>query len=171
MSEGEKFDPIAVEQQMMSTGDLPPRGDPEESKLGDTERWFTEYDDHFYALWRISMKRQLNPTLVEAMPKEDLLFLAGQTPTGYPGEGLGGIALEGNKVEANALRARSELERRAAARSAWREALALLAAAALGAGATVLGGWVFRTDPPSASDAPAAVTTTITLAVTTTTTR
>ena len=130
------MDFIEIEQQMVATGVLPARGDDSASPLGDTEDSFTEYDDRLHALWRISMVRQFHPDVLVRMSEIDLLFLAGQTSTGYPSDGLGGIALEGNKIDQNSLRARAELSRRAGKSSGRRQVFTGLGGVVLGAGLT-----------------------------------
>jgi hypothetical protein len=60
------------------------------------------------------MARQIHPDVLVEMSEADLLFLAGQTSKGYPDKGFAGIALEANKVDSNALRARAELAKRGA---------------------------------------------------------
>lgn len=115
----EVFDPVTVEAEMVRLNFLPPRADELPSKLGPLERNFTEKDPRKWALWRISMIRQFQPTVLRQLTSEDLLYLAGQSSEGYVGEEAWGIQLDRNKVAQNALRARVELDARTS-RGAWR---------------------------------------------------
>jgi hypothetical protein len=128
------FDPIGIESEMVAHHVLPPRSDPAAGPLGDLEQFFTEFSDRSYALWRISMARQLSPALMRGLALNDLLFLAGQTSTGYDVLATAGIALQANKVDQNRERARIELDRRIR-RVAWWQSLLLVA---IGAGAGYL---------------------------------
>jgi hypothetical protein len=53
----EKFDPIAVEAQLVQARILPARADTPPAYLGTVEEHFTEHDPRKWALWRISMVR------------------------------------------------------------------------------------------------------------------
>ena len=134
------FDAVAVEASMAETGVLAKRGDADIGPLGrDLERFFTEYGDpRKYALWRISMVRQFQSSVLRRLSRDDLLFLAGQTPEGYPSEVAPGINFNRNKVMQNAERARVELDTRAR-RGAWWRSVALVF---VGAGLGVLLPWI-----------------------------
>jgi hypothetical protein len=108
-----EFDPIAIEEQLVATGTLHADDHGPSQHLGDDERFFTEGDERLYALWRISLARQLQPRLLRALERSDLLFLAGQNPDGYAHNPAEGIDTWANKVSQNAERARIELDRRA----------------------------------------------------------
>jgi hypothetical protein len=92
--------------------------------VGTLEQNFTEHDPRKWALWRISMVRQFQPTVLGQMSAEDLLYIAGQSPEGYVGQEFYGIQGDRNKVAQNAARARVELETRAT-RGAWRRSIVL----------------------------------------------
>src|SRR5260370_18907946 len=100
------FDPVAIEAEMVRSGVLPERGDSPIGPLGELEKLFTEFDERKYALWRISMVRQLQPAVLKQLSPGELSFLAGQTPGGYPDPQWGqpGIQLDKNKVQQNAIR-------------------------------------------------------------------
>jgi hypothetical protein len=115
------FDPVAIDRQLIEKGVLQPPGDPAEGPLGADEKYFTEFNSRLYALWRVSMARQIHPDVLVEMSEADLLFLAGQTSKGYPDKGFAGIALEANKVDGNAIRARTELAKRGALASPLEE--------------------------------------------------
>jgi hypothetical protein len=138
----EKFDPIAVEAEMVKVGLLPPRSDVLPSKLGSLESYFTEKDLRKWALWRISMIRQFQPAVLHQLTSEDLLYLAGQSSEGYVGEEAWGIQLDRNKVAQNALRARVELDTRTS-RGAWRRSVMLaLTSLLVGALLPALATWI-----------------------------
>lgn len=138
---GETFDPVAVEAEMIRIKMLPVRADTPPNPLEQIERHFTERDLRKYALWRISMVRQFQPTVLRRLTDDDLLYLAGQSAEGYVGKKVYGIKEDRNKITQNALRARIELETRAT-RGAWRRNV-ILAFTSLLAGAilTVLATW------------------------------
>jgi hypothetical protein len=110
----DSFDPVALDRLLTEKGGLAPPGDPPEGLLGADEKYFTESNPRLYSLWRLSMARQIHPDVLVEMSEADLLFLAGQTSKGYPDKGFAGIALEANKVDGNAIRARAELAKRGA---------------------------------------------------------
>jgi hypothetical protein len=176
---GTSFDPVAVEQQLITSGRLPqaPPGDRPAGEPDSDDRSFTEKYPRLYALWRLSMARQFHPDVLADMADRDLLFLAGQSSEGYPKDGMGGIALEGNKIDGNAIRARVELERRGSA-LAFQRALrtAILAAvlsSMLAAVFTFLITQFSDDEPPEVTvmvTVPEQRTTTTTAAPTTTTT-
>jgi hypothetical protein len=112
------FDPIAVERKKVEERVLPARADSAVGPLAELEHHFTEYDPRKYALWRTSMVRQFQPSVVKQLSGDDLLFLAGQSPEGYTGDVAFGVRLDKNKIAQNALRARVELDTRAT-RGAW----------------------------------------------------
>lgn len=120
----EKFDPITVEAQLVQAKILPTRADTPPTYVGTLEQNFTEHDPRKWALWRISMVRQFQPTVLGQMSAEDLLYIAGQSHEGYVGQEFYGIQGDRNKVAQNAARARVELETRAT-RGAWRRSLVL----------------------------------------------
>lgn len=115
----EKFDPISIEKEIVRHGLLPDRVDPPEGELGQLERLFTDKDLRKYALWRISMVRQFQPSVLRQLTDDDLLYLAAQSSEGYVGKEQFGIQLDRNKIAQNALRARIELDVRTA-RGTWR---------------------------------------------------
>ena len=115
----ERFDPILIEREMVSRGLLPERVDPPEGQLGQLERLFTDKDPRKYSLWRISMVRQFQPSVLQQLTEDDLYYLAAQSSEGYVGEEQFGIQLDRNKIAQNALRARIELDIRTA-RGTWR---------------------------------------------------
>jgi hypothetical protein len=119
-----KFDPITVEAQLVQAKILPARADTPPTYLGTLEQDFTEHDPRKWALWRISMVRQFQPTVLGQMSPEDLLYLAGQSAEGYIGKEVYGIQADRNKVAQNAVRARVELDTRAT-RGAWRRSVML----------------------------------------------
>lgn len=132
--------------------DAPP-GDRPQGPATEDDRSFTEKDPRFYALWRLSMWGQFQPNLLAELADSDILFLAGQSSEGYPKEGMGGIALEANKVDGNALRARSELERRSSAlgfrRSVRTAVVASVLSSALAAIFTIVTArWLEDEQPP-----------------------
>jgi hypothetical protein len=105
---------VAIDRQLIEKGVLQPPGDPAEGPLGADEKYFTEFNPRLYSLWRVSMAPEIHPDVLVRMSEPDLLFLAGQTSKGYPEKGFAGIALEANKVDGNAIRARTELAKRGA---------------------------------------------------------
>jgi hypothetical protein len=119
-----KFDPISVENAIVSDGLLPERVDPPAGELGPLEALFTDKDLRKYALWRISMVRQFQPSVLRQLTNDDLIYLAGQSPEGYVGSEHFGIQLDRNKIAQNSLRARIELDIRTA-RGTWRRTLLL----------------------------------------------
>jgi hypothetical protein len=110
--------------QLVQAEILPARADTPPPFLGTLEEQFTEHDPRKWALWRISMVRQFQPTALGQMSAEDLLYLAGQSPEGYAGKEFYGIQIDRNKVAQNAVRARVELETRAT-QGAWRRSILL----------------------------------------------
>ena len=60
----EKFDPIPVEAQLVQPKILPTRADTPPIYVGTLEQNFTEHDPRKWALWRISMVRQFQPTVL-----------------------------------------------------------------------------------------------------------
>jgi hypothetical protein len=151
-----QFDPIALHDAIVQAGVLPAakEGQGPSRNLGDNERFFTEGDERLWALWRISMVRDLQAPLLEALARTDLLFLAGQTPTGYNDTrlGLGDIAIEANKVSQNAERARIELDRRARRFGYWQGLAAVAIGAALAlAGQALIEESDTRSSPPTTS--------------------
>jgi hypothetical protein len=137
------FDPEQLEQQLVALGQLKPRIESDHGALGENERFFTEDNHRFFALWRITMVRQIHPEILRRLPNDDLLFIAAETAEGYEPQTQWGIDLVRNKLEQNALRARVEIDRRAR-RAAFAQSLIVGALSAL-IGATVgvaLGAWL-----------------------------
>lgn len=133
------YDPVAVEQAMVEHGVLPARADKPWGPLAALEHDFTEFDRRMWALWRISMVRQFQSSVLRRLTDSDLLYLAGQSPEGYVGTEAYGVQLDRNKIAQNAARARVELDTRAT-RGAWRRTV-LLSLASLIIGA-VLATWL-----------------------------
>jgi hypothetical protein len=135
----ESYDAIEVERALVQRGVLPERADEPAGPAGSLESDFTEYDPRKWALWRISMVRQFQPTVLKRLSDDDLLYLAGQSPEGYGGDEAYGVQLNRNKLTQNALRAQVELATRAT-RGAWLRSVTL-AFASLIVGA-VLSAWL-----------------------------
>jgi hypothetical protein len=161
--DAEQFNPINLERRLMDRGALPPDQFGPAARLGEDEQFFTEGDRRLYALWRISRERQFQPTLLRSLPDTDLLFLAGQSPAGYPANGTGEVDLGLNKVTQNSERARIELDRRARRTGLWHNVVTGVVGAVVGAILTIVGANLGpqrseRSTPTTTSTLPVSVT-------------
>jgi hypothetical protein len=132
------LDPIALEDRLIEHGLLPDRiEDP--SLPGADERHFTERDPRMNALWRIGLVRQFHPRELRQMGDDDLVFLGGQSATGYESlPATHGIDLASNKTDQNATRARLELDTRARRAMGRQSAIIALCGVLLGSVLTIV---------------------------------